>query len=312
MKFVGIWLKSFVNYHIPDLYHSVAACVYIVLLNTLMERLNASGKIAFITGASGGIGKEFARQLADRGYNLVLVAHQLEGLNQLAEEIEGHYPVHATTLVADFTKTTDVINVVAYIKNAERVDVLVNCAGYSEHTPFYEQDEISVLNMLNVQVMATVRLVHAALPKMIARRGGGIVTVSSLAAFTPAPGASMYSASKAFLNTFMETLHMEVHNYDIKVQSLCPGPTHTGFHHGQDVEESVAGIDFWMEPEDVVAISLKALERGEVVCVPGIINKVIKNVAPMLPRRPYYHLAEKMAAKFRNEPGSDMPPDVPA
>jgi short-subunit dehydrogenase len=77
------------------------------------------------------------------------------------------------------------------------------------------------------------------------------------------------------------------------------------------VEESVAGIDFWMEPEDVVAASLKALERGEVVCVPGIINKVIKNVAPMLPRRPYYQLAEKMAAKFRNEADSDRTPDAP-
>lgn len=276
-----------------------------------MERLKGLGKLAVITGASGGIGKEFARQLAASGYNLILIAHQQEGLNELAEEIERHYPVHAAMLVADFTRPTDVTDVVSYIKNAEQVDLLVNCAGYSEHTPFYEQDETSVLNMLNVQVMATVRLVHAVLPKMIAQRSGNIITVSSLAAFTPAPGASMYSSSKAFLNTFMETLYMEVHNYGIKVQSLCPGPTHTGFHHGQDVEESVAGIDFWMEPEDVVAASLKALERGEVVCVPGIINKVIKNVAPMLPRRPYYQLAEKMAAKFRNEADSDRTPDAP-
>lgn len=273
-----------------------------------MERLKASGKFALITGASGGIGKEYARQLATDGYNLMLIAHQQEGLNELAEEIERHYRVRAATIVADFTETTDITDLVAYIKNAERVDVLVNCAGYSEHTPFYEQDETSVLNMLNVQVMATVRLVHAALPEMIERRSGNIITVSSLAAFTPAPGASMYSSSKAFLNTFMETLHMEVHNYGIKVQSLCPGPTHTGFHLGQDVEESMAGIDFWMEPQDVVAASLHALERDEVVCVPGIINKVIKNVAPMLPRRPYYHLAEKLAKKYRNEEDSDTMP----
>lgn len=273
-----------------------------------MERLKASGKFALITGASGGIGKEYARQLAADGYNLMLIAHQQEGLNELTEEIERHYRVRTAIIVADFTKTTDITDLVAYIKNAERVDVLVNCAGYSEHTPFYEQDETSVLNMLNVQVMATVRLVHAALPKMIEWRSGNIITVSSLAAFTPAPGASMYSSSKAFLNTFMETLHMEVHNYGIKVQSLCPGPTHTGFHQGQDVEESMAGIDFWMEPQDVVAASLHALEKGEVVCVPGVINKVIKNVAPMLPRRPYYHLAEKLAKKYRNEEDSDTMP----
>lgn len=272
---------------------------------------NITGIHAVITGASGGIGKEFARQLASCGYNLMLIAHQQEGLNELSEEIERQYAVRAATMVADFTKPADVIEVVAYLKNAERVDMLVNCAGYSEHTPFYEQDEASLLNMLNVQVMATVRLVHAALSKMIAQRSGNIITVSSLAAFTPAPGASMYSSSKAFLNTFMETLYMEVHNYGVKVQSLCPGPTHTGFHQGQDVEESFAGIDFWMEPADVVTASLKALEKYEVVCVPGIINKVIKNVAPLVPRRPYYHLAEKLAKKYRNEEDSDTAPDKP-
>lgn len=266
-------------------------------------------KQAFITGASGGIGKEYARQLATRGYDLVLIAHRQEGLHDLADEIQHSHDVQVATHIADFTSHVHVDEVVALIKKSTYAGVLVNCAGYSEHTPFHNQDEAEVLNMLNVQVTATVRLVHAVLPGMIEQKNGSIITVSSLAAFIPAPGASMYSASKAFLNTFMETLHMEVHNYGIKVQSLCPGATHTGFHQGQEMEESVAGIDFWMEPEDVVATSLWALDKGEVVCVPGIINKVIKNVAPMLPRKPYYLLAEKMAAKFRNEDDGDVAAD---
>jgi short-subunit dehydrogenase len=270
-----------------------------------MADSNSKRKRALITGASGGIGYAFATQLAEAGYDLVLTGLEPARLEEVVQQLRLKYHTDISGTVADLADADGVTALIAHLDDFEPVDMLVNSAGFGEHKLFHEEEEADVLKMLNVQITATVRLVHALLPGMIARRSGTIITVSSLAAFVPAPGAGIYSSSKAFLNTFMETLFMEVHNSGIKVQSLCPGSTHTGFHAGQHVEESIAGIDFWMEPEEVVNASLKALENDEVVCVPGIINKAIKNIAPLLPRKPYYHLAEKIAARYRKETGSE-------
>lgn len=276
-----------------------------------MADFNKLNKRAVITGASGGIGYAYATQLAEAGYDLVLTGLEPVRLEEVIQQLKSKYHTDVRAVVADLAHTGGITALIADLKDFEPLDMLINSAGYGEHKFFHEEDEEDVLKMLNVQITATVRLVHALLPGMIARRSGSIITVSSLAAFVPAPGASIYSSSKAFLNSFMESIHMEVHHYGIKVQSLCPGPTHTDFHKGQEVEESLSGIDFWMEPEDVVRISLRALQKGEVVCIPGSMNKVIGNIAPMLPRRPYYHLAEKMAHRFRKEDKHGNIPEPP-
>ncbi len=276
-----------------------------------MADSNSNRKRALITGASGGIGYAFATQLANAGYDLVLTGLEPARLEEVVQQLRAKCHTDIRGTVADLADADGITALIAQLEGFEPVDMLVNSAGFGEHKFFHEEEEADVLKMLNVQITATVRLAHALLPGMIERRRGSIITVASLAAFVPAPGASIYSSSKAFLNSFTESLHMEVHQYGIKVQSLCPGSTHTDFHKGQEIEESLYGIDFWMEPEDVVRISLKALEKGEVVCIPGSINKVIGNIAPLLPRRPYYHLVEKLAHKFRKEDKHGNVPDPP-
>lgn len=267
-------------------------------------------KLALITGATGGIGLSFATQLAAEGYDLVITNRNRQKLDKIAAELkENNSGINIEVIVADLSVPGDIARLVRRIKQMEHIDMLVNCAGYGQRCPFYQEEEHEILDMLSVHVTAIVQLVHAALPLMINQQGGAIIAVSSLAAFLPAPDSSIYASSKAFLNTFIESLHMEVRQHGIKLQSLCPGPTHTDFHKGTDMAKSVSGIDLWMEPDEVVDISLKALKNGEVICVPGSINKVIKNIAPVLPRRSYYRLTEKFAKKYRQEGSNRTLPD---
>lgn len=263
---------------------------------------------AIVTGATGGIGLSFAQHLAADGFNLILSARNSEKLEEVAANLRSdNEGINVETMAADLSIARDIANLVSYISALPRIDMLVNCAGYGERCHFSDEVGHEILDMLSVHITATVQLVHAALPLMIKQRKGAIIAVSSLAAFLPAPGASIYSSSKAFLNSFMEALHMEVHHHGIKVQSLCPGPTHTDFHKGVEVAESAAGVDFWMEPDEVVETSLKALEKGEVICVPGAMNKMLKSLASIMPRKPFYTLAEKIARKYR---GEDKPGDT--
>lgn len=267
-----------------------------------MEDFQELNKLALVTGATGGIGLSFAGRLASEGYDLVITGRNSRKLAETTQNLRDNNPgINIEAIVADLSVAADISSLVKYIQASARVDILVNCAGYGERSLFNDEQEHEILDMLSVHITATVQLVHAVLPLMMKQHSGAIITVSSLAAFVPAPGASIYSSSKAFLNTFMESLHMELHQYGIKVQSLCPGPTHTDFHNGVDVAQSVSGIDVWMEPDEVVEISLRALEKSEVICIPGGVNKMLKNLASVLPRKPYYILAEKMARKFRGE-----------
>ena len=152
--------------------------------------------------------------------------------------------------------------------------------------------------MIQVHISATIQLVHAVLPGMVKRKQGKIITVSSMSAFLPAPGNSIYAATKAFLNTFMESIHMEVHKYGLQVQSLCPGLTRTGFHKRLKKEgkrSRISKIVPWMEADEVVDQSLKCLEDGKVICIPGCFNKAVKKVIPALPRKSFYSLSEKIA-----------------
>lgn len=271
-----------------------------------MEKFQTLNKLAIVTGATGGIGLSFAEHLAAEGYDMVVTGRNTRKLDEIAATLKENNPgVNIKAVSADLSVAADITRLVKQVEELERIDVLVNCAGYGERCLFFDEPEHEILDMLSVHITATVLLVHAVLPLMIKQHRGAIITVSSLAAFVPAPGSSIYTSSKAFLNTFMESLHMEVRQYGIKVQSLCPGPTHTDFHKGADLAQSVSGIDLWMEPDEVVEISFRALENDEIVCIPGSINKAIKSITSMLPRAPYYRLTEKLAKKYRREDGLD-------
>ena len=255
-------------------------------------------KTAVITGATGGMGSEFAKQLAAKKYNLVLTDINQIKLGALAEKITGESKVSVETIQSNLSDKESITALCANLAERKNVDLLVNAAGYGEKTFFNNESADASLDMISVHVLATVQLVHAVLPAMLKRRKGAIIAVSSLASFIPAPGSSIYSATKSFLNSFMESLHMEVHHKGIQIQSLCPGLTHTGFHTAKDIArfEGIKGLNLWMEANEVVETSLNHLGDGYVVCIPGFINKVIRKTIPNVPRKSYYRLAEKLSA----------------
>ena len=239
-------------------------------------------KTALITGASSGIGAAFARALAARGYDLVLVARREERLAALAAELQGRHAIDAEVLVVDLSQPADVERVVQRVAGLETLEMLINNAGFGTIGRFFKVDLAKSLDMIHVHVIASVRFCRAALPGMIARDRGAIINVASVAAFSPLVGNAMYSATKRFLVTFSQSLQMELAGTGVKVQALCPGFTHTGFHDTPEYERFrrtlIPGF-MWMSAEDVVTGSLKALRRGRVVYVPGFKNRLLVALA---------------------------------
>jgi short-subunit dehydrogenase len=253
---------------------------------TLLET-HGESRTALITGASSGIGAAFARQLAPIGYNLILVARREERLTAFAAELQRRYPIGTEVLVADLANAADIERIERRIAELESLDLLINNAGFGAPGQFVEADLTTQLNMIHVHVVASVRLTRAALPGMIARDHGAIINLSSIASLVPIPGSATYSASKAYLNVFSEALQAELIGTGVKIQALCPGFTHTGFHdtpehkgfHRSRIPEAM-----WMSAEDVVTESLSALDRRQVIFVPGLKNRLVATGARNMPR----------------------------
>jgi len=228
-------------------------------------------RTALITGASAGLGAEFARQLAAAGTGLVLVARRLDRLEELARGLRAKHGVAVEVLRADLSTEEGLAGNEHAISGIGDLDLLVNNAGYGGKTGFVRGEEADHLKMVRVQVDATVRLTKAALPGMIGRGRGAVINVASVAAFSPFSGA-MYSGTKAFLVMFSQNLQAEVRSKGITLQALCPGMTHTEFHQAAGIDESIVPAPFWMTAEQVVRVSLRRVGHG-VVCIPGWYNK---------------------------------------
>lgn len=235
-------------------------------------------RVALITGASSGIGAAFARELAVRGHDLVLVARRREPLQALADDLQAQHSVSIEVLSADLADEIGVARVEGRIAEIKALGMLVNNAGFGVEGKFVEVDFDRLLDMIHVHVLASVRLCRAALPGMIAQGSGGIINVASLAAFLSIPGALTYNATKAYLVNFSRGLQLELAGTGVDVQALCPGFTVTGFHTPPGVV-SIGNFQvprwMWMEAERVVAASLKALGRGKAICVPGLKNRLL-------------------------------------
>jgi short-subunit dehydrogenase len=247
---------------------------------------HGQSRTALITGASSGIGAAFARQLAAEGYHLILVARRQERLAALADELQGQHCTIAEVLVADLASSTDVKRVEQRIAELEDLELLVNNAGFGASGHFAQVDLTRQLDMIHVHIIASVCLTRAALPKMVARCRGAIINVSSVAGFVPMPGSATYSATKAYLNFFSEALQAELKGSGVRVQALCPGFTHTGFHDTTDHEgfdKSQVPAPLWMSAEEVVRQSLTALGRNQVIYVPGLKNRLLATVARYTP-----------------------------
>ncbi len=223
--------------------------------------------VALITGASSGIGAVFARILSARGYDLMLVARREDRLRALAAELPGSVQV----LTADLSREEGIAATEEAIRRNDRLQLLVNNAGFGTLGRFWEADIEGQRRMHEVHIMATMRLTHAALAPMVARGQGGVISVSSVAAFGQSLGNVSYCATKAWINSFTEGLDMELRSLrsPVKVQALCPGFTITEFHETLGMDAKTIPDFLWMKADDIVEASLAGFERGKVIVVPG-------------------------------------------
>lgn len=241
---------------------------------------------ALVTGASSGIGLAFARKLAASGHDLVVVARREEKLKELASELR----VGVEVLPADLCDEDDLARVEARCKQG--VDVLVNNAGAGTKGNFVDTDYSYYQREVDLDVVAPMRLMHAALAPMVERGSGGILNVASIAAFQAGPLNAVYSASKAFILSLSEGVHEEVKKSGVHVTVLCPGATKTEFQATGGFDGGKIPDFLWESPEEVADKALKALARNQAVYVSGVLNKLSVGSSHLAPRS----VARKLSA----------------
>ena len=230
--------------------------------------------LAFVTGASSGVGEAFACRLAADGWDLQITARRDDRLRALAQRLAGQHGVTVHTHAADLTDPGDLAGLERAI-TATGPDLLVNNAGFAGYREFADIDPQIVSDLIGVHVLAVASLARAAVPAMIARGSGAIINMASLLAFSgpippqPLPYRATYAAAKAFQVTFTQALAAELTGTGVQVQACCPGLIDTEFHTltGRDLAANPLPV---MRPDEVVSAALAALRLGEVTCVPGL------------------------------------------
>lgn len=240
-----------------------------------------------ITGASAGIGSEFARQLAERGYNVTLAARRIERLTELASEIEDKYDVRATAVacdVADAAQRKELID--AIHARGDQIDILINNAGIGTDNPFLEDPTETQIREIEVNVVALTALTHMVLPGMVERGAGAILNVASTAGFQPMPRQAVYAATKAYVLSFSQGLAQELKATGVSVTALCPGPTRTEFFgESQATMEADSPSWAWQDADACARDGLDAMFRRKRVEIPKAVNKVGAISAKFTPTR---------------------------
>jgi short-subunit dehydrogenase len=248
----------------------------------------ASDRTAVVTGASSGIGREIARELARRGHGLTLVARREDRLRELAGEVTDAHGVRAEVVAADLTDEAARAGLAAEVgaRGLEPI-ALVNGAGLSTVGPVRRNDPAAELTMLRTNVEAVAHLTSLFLPGMAEQGRGAILNVASTAAFQPLPGQAGYAASKAFVVSYSRAVREEVRSAGVTVTVLCPGPVHTEFAEtaGFDSAEADAAMPsfMWVEAPDVARAAVDGLARGDATVIPGAANKAAAYLAPLVP-----------------------------
>jgi uncharacterized protein len=232
---------------------------------------NPINPTALVTGASSGIGESFARRLAARGYSLTITARRTDHLERIAAELRDAHSISVTTLEADLGTPMGIKILETHLAE-NPLDILVNNAGFGLYKPVFETATGDLEAMVQLNVIALIRLTRAALPSMIARNNGAIVNVGSGLAFNPSATRATYSGTKAFVLNFTESLADELKDTQIKVQALIPGLIRTEFHDHSGTDISRIPPHMVMSADDVVDGSLRGLELGELICVPALPN----------------------------------------
>jgi short-subunit dehydrogenase len=243
----------------------------------------APGSTALVTGGTAGLGAEFARQLAEQGHRVVLVARDAARLAATAAELENRYGAATETIAADLTDDAGVAAVVARLTDPARpVEILVNNAGIGLLRSFEDNDIAAEKKHLKLHVETAMELSHAALQGMLARQSGRIINVASVAAFLP---RGTYSAAKAWLLSFSRWANLAYAARGIKVTAVCPGFTHTEFHDRMGMDKAVAPRWMWLEARQVVSEALADNAKGRAVSIPSRRYKVLTSVSRVLPAR---------------------------
>jgi hypothetical protein len=238
---------------------------------------------SLVTGATAGIGLEFARQLAARGDDLVLVARDTARLEEVAADLRASYGVATEVLAADLTDPDQLGTAEARLADRERpVDLLVNNAGFGLKGSFLDNDVDTEQRQQDVLVRAVLRLSHAALGGMVERGRGGVINVSSVAAFLP---RGTYSAAKAWVNSFSAWAHNEYAASGVTVMALCPGFVKTEFHQRLGVDrDATAPRILWLEPDRLVRDALADFDKGRPMSIPSKRYKAIVTATRLVPR----------------------------
>ena len=263
-----------------------------------MSGFNLEGCCALITGASAGIGREFARQLTGRAGALVLVARRLERLEELRDELTKREPnLNVLIRSVDLSQASEVAEMCAWLEREKvAIDFLINNAGLGDRGRFVTSEPRRIQEMLAVNVVALTTLTRALLPAMIEKKRGAILNVSSSAGFLPIGKLAVYAASKAYVTSFSEAMRAELYGTGVIVTALCPGPVRTEF--GQVARRNPAkpersGPEFiHVSVEQVVRDGLQAIERGKALVVPGLLMKIITCLMRVMPM-PLVRLASR-------------------
>ena len=241
---------------------------------------------ALVTGASGGIGLELARKLAEEGYDLVLVARSADKLEALAVELREQHGRNVIVIASDLSRPEAPEEVVRAVAEAGlSLDVLVNNAGFANYGRFHENDRRRELDMIQVNVTALTHLTHLLLPGMVERGSGRIMNVASTAAFQPGPLMAGYFATKAFVLHFSEAIATELSGTGVTVTALCPGPTSSGFQERAEMENAKLLKYGMMSSRSVAEYGYRALMRGTRVAIPGFSNRLGTLAPRLLPRK---------------------------
>ncbi len=267
----------------------------------------AARPLALITGASAGIGAEFARQMAAGGYDLALSARRRERLDSLAERLRTEHGCECLVIPADLAEPGAPQAICeAVAEQGRTIDVLVNNAGYAIAGVYHQTEWDDQARFLQVMVTAVAELSHRVLPGMRNSGNGGIINVASLAGIVPgSSGHTLYAAVKSFMISFSESLAMENAQRGVCIQALCPGFTYSEFHDVVGTRDIVSKMPdyMWMQAEEVVRISLARFGKpgAPVMLVPGRFNRFLATLSRKLPYRAAFALVKQRSGNFRRQ-----------
>ena len=252
--------------------------------------MDYKGMSALVTGASTGLGEEFAKQLASRGCNLILVARSEDKLTRVATELRERWKIEVAVMPADLASAEAVQRLIAEIKRrGTNVSLLVNNAGFGIFDNFLDAPFQRQMEQVDVNVRSLLTLTHAFTPGMVAAHRGGVINIASNAAFQPLAGADVYAASKAFVLFFSEGLGLELERHNVRVLAACPGPVATQFFANMNPTMQAKQMD---QPAPIVREILRAFDKGKRVVVPGkLLVRLGTLGARLLPRNTILRLA---------------------